>query len=347
MPSSHGAIFRERLGTSRRVAAGVTVLGLLALLAVFADLVAGDAPLVFRGPYGLEVLPGVVHPSAVASRTSAELSETYGSRSAVWPLVHHGPERESDDVMAGPSGDHPLGTDERGRDLLARLVFGARTALGLSLLAIALSLALGVILGGAAGFIGAAWNRRLDRLVETVDTFPAIIVVALIRAIEGAPSALSLVIAVAVVRWAEVARLVRGEVIRSGSEDYVLAAKALGCSRTRVLVRHLLPNVVGPAITSSVFGVASVVLLEAAVSFLEMGRPTRAASWGETLAEAARHPGDLRLLLGPAVLLALTLGTSYLFGDALRDAVDARTVRLGRGGAEPDVLVDRAENHGL
>lgn len=325
---THGSIVRARLASSRRVAVGATVLGLLALVAIFADLCAGDAPLYARGPDGAVFLPAVLHPERFTALSPAEIAERYEGETAVWPLVRRGPERESSDKLAPPSRGHPLGTDERGRDVFARLAFGARTALGLSVLAIALSTMLGVALGAGAGFLGPGWNRRLERLVETVDTFPAIIVVALIRAIEGAPSALSLVIGVAVVRWAEVARLVRAEVLRAGSDDYVLAARALGNSRARIVFHHLLPNTIGPVITSSVFGVASVVLLEAAISFLEMGRPTRAASWGETLAEAARHPSEWRLLLAPALLLGLTVGTSYLFGDAIRDAVDARTVRL-------------------
>ncbi|HSN98006.1 MAG TPA: ABC transporter permease subunit, partial [Candidatus Nanopelagicales bacterium] len=133
--------------------------------------------------------------------------------------------------------------------------------------------------------------------------------------------------AVAIVRWAEIARLVRAEVLRASTEDYVLAAKALGCTELRVFYRHILPHAIGPVIVSSVFGVASVVLLEAAISFLPMGSPTPAASWGETLAQAARHPDELRLLLLPGSLLLLTVGGTYLLADALRDAVDARTVR--------------------
>ena len=333
---THGAILRARLASSRRVALGSTFLGLLALVAIFADLCAGDAPLLVKSPSGWAVLPEIMHPERFTTLSEGEVGLRYRGQTTVWPLVRHGPERESSDKLVGPSAVHPLGTDERGRDVFARLVFGARTALGLSVLAIAISMLLGVVLGGAAGFLGPGWNRRLERLVETVDTFPAIIVVALIRAIEGAPSALSLVIGVAVVRWAEVARLVRGEILRTGSEDYVLAARGLGNSRVQILLRHLLPNTIGPVITSSVFGIASIMLLEAAISFLEMGKPTRAASWGETLAEAARHPTELRLLLAPGILLGLTVGTSYLFADALRDAVDARTVRLRSKGPTKD-----------
>jgi peptide/nickel transport system permease protein len=315
----------RRLRGSRRASIGALLLALLAFVAIFADLLAGDAPLVTIGPEGTRVLPGVVHPERFSVLDDDELREAFGRGSSVWPLVRSGPERESSNTLASSSTSHPLGTDERGRDVFARLVFGVRTALGPSLLAILLSLVLGVALGGAAGFVSRAWDTRLERLVETVDTFPVIIVVALIRAIEGSPSALSLVVAVAIVRWAEVARLVRAEVLRASAEEYVLAARALGGTRLRVFARHIFPNAIGPVLVSSVFGIASIALLESAISFLQIGKRSNVASWGETLAEAARHPTELRLLLGPALLLLTTVGATYLLADSLRDAVDSKT----------------------
>jgi peptide/nickel transport system permease protein len=322
---SYRAIVARRALRSRRARIGGLVLGVLLFVSVFADFLAGDAPLVAFGSTGSHVLPGLVHPDRYAKLDDAGIARTFGPGTALWPLVRYGPERETPAILAGPSSKHPLGTDERGRDLFARLVYGARTALGASLAAVAASLILGVALGGAAGFVSRAWDRRLERLVETVDTFPAIIVVALIRAIEGSPSALSLIVAVAIVRWAEVARLVRAEVLRTVGEEYVLAARAMGGSRSRIFARHMLPNAVGPVLVSSVFGVGSVALREAAISFLQIGTRSDVASWGETLAEAARHPSSLLLLFGPAVLLLVTVGASYLVADALRDAFDAKS----------------------
>ena len=269
-----------------------------------------------------------MHEEAFEQATEEEISRSYEGAFAVWPVVRAGPRTRS---LAGPfaasSRAHPLGTDERGRDLFARLVYGARNALGLSLAAVLASAVLGVLLGGLSGIRGGFSRDMLVRLVETVDTFPAIIVVALVRAIEREPSALSLVLAVAFVRWAEVARLVRAEMLRAAAEDYALAARALGASRARIFLRHVLPNALGPVTVSSVFGVASIVLLEAAISFLEMGVPTASASWGETLAEGARNPSALRLIVLPVLLLLVTVGGSYLVADALRDAIDPRSAR--------------------
>jgi ABC-type dipeptide/oligopeptide/nickel transport system permease subunit len=325
---SHAAVAWRSLSRSRRAVFGAVLLGSLALAGVFAEVVASPAPIVARGPSGLSVLPGVVHATAYAARSRADIDRLHQGDAALWPAVRFGPNTRGDAAPNAPAGaDHPLGTDAEGRDLLARLVYGARTALGLSLGAVLLGMILGVALGGLAGYARGFWDDRLVRLVETVDTFPAIIVVALVRAIERQPSALSLVLAVAFVRWAEVARLVRAEVVRATTEEHVVAAKALGASPLRVFARHILPGALGPAIVSSVFGVASVVLLEAAISFLGMGAESRVASWGETLAEGVRDPARLRLLILPGVLLAATVGGTYLIAAALRDATDPRAVR--------------------
>lgn len=341
---THLRVLLGRVLVSRRAAWGFGMLGVLALLGVFAEWIAAPAPLFATGP--LEVLPAVVEHERFEGLPETQAAAIYRNRSAVWPLVRAGP---TTPTAAGPHAPpttaHPLGTDAHGRDVLARLVYGARTALGLSLGAILLSMALGTALGGLAGLRGGLWNDMLVRLVETVDTFPAIIVVALVRAMERTPSALSLVIAVAIVRWAEVARLVRAEVLRASSEGYVLAARALGASPLRIFYTHILRNAAGPILTSGVFGVASIVLLEATISFLAIGAPTSDASWGETLAQGAAlwmersgaRPtagGGVRLLLAPTLFLLITIVGSYLLAEALRNAMEPKTSR-GSAPREP------------
>lgn len=318
-PRTHAGIAGARLARSGRFSLGVVILGALALIGLFADLLASSSPLVGRTAAGsIVVLPSLFVRDAEAR---AQLE------AVVQAPVRHDAEASSDDLLAGPSRSHPFGTDARGRDVFARVAFGARTALGPALAAVALGVLLGVLLGGAAGQLGGVWSRMLERLVQTVDTFPAILVVAIARAIERDPSALSLILGVAVVRWAEVARLVRAEVLRERSEEYVLAARALGASPSRIFVRHILRNAAAPVVVSSVFGVASVALLEAALSFLALGSPVRQASWGETLAQAAQNQGAWHLLVPPTVGLLALVGGSYLVADALRDALDPHTAR--------------------
>jgi peptide/nickel transport system permease protein len=325
--NTHLASLWARLSQSRRARLSLAMLGFLSLMAVFAELIAADAPILAVGPNGVTLFPAIVEPARYEGLDPSEIAGMHEQDTAVWPVVRFGPLRETPRVLEGPSAEHPLGTDELGRDVSARLVYGARTAIGLSLGAVLCGMLLGVALGGMAGFYRGFWNDRLTRLVETVDTFPAIIIIALVRAIEEEPSALSVVIGVAVVRWAEVARLMRIEVIRVSAEDFVTAARALGNPPRRVFYRHILPNAVGPVVVSSVFGVASVVLLETAISFLGMGGMPRYASWGEMLAEAARNPSQPYLLVAPGLALALTVGATYLLADTLRDALDPRMAR--------------------
>lgn len=327
MKSSHFRVIWSRLSQSRRAVIALTIFGMLGLAGTFAEFIAAPAPIIALGPKGLEVLPALTSASAYDEMSSENVREMHGNDKALWPVVGYGPQTKSE---AGPlskaSRAHPLGTDENGRDVFARLVYGARTALGLSLGAVTISVILGVALGGLAGAYR-FWNDRLVRLIETVDTFPAIIVVALVRAMEREPSALSLVLAVALVRWAEVARLTRAMALSAHAEDYVMAARALGASPRRIFWRHILPNAVGPVVVSSVFGVASIVLLEATISFLDLGAPAHTASWGELLSQGAHHPEHPGLIVFPALALFATVGSSYVLADALRDAMEPKAVR--------------------
>jgi peptide/nickel transport system permease protein len=323
----------RRLVRSRRATMGVAALGSVALVAVFADALAADRPLA-GAPSGSIAAAEKPSPPADLSRACArhEGAGTGATGRAdapgLWPPIRWGPNvRSAAGACAPPSREHPLGTDATGRDLAARLVHGARSALGLALGATLLGALLGLLLGGLAGYRRGFWNDRLVRLVETVDTFPAILVVALLRAIEREPTALSLVFAIALVRWAEVARLVRAEVLRETAEEHVLAAQALGGSDAQVFVRHVLPSAALPVATSAVFGLGTAVLLEAAVSFLGLGTPATSTSWGEILAEGAANPNDLRLVLLPAAGLLATVGGAFLLADALRDALDPRAPR--------------------
>jgi len=181
-----------RLAQSRRVLVGLVLLGTLTLLGVFAEIIASPAPIVAIGGGHVTLFAGVTRAVAYEDLTRAEIDRLHQGDVTIWPLVRYGPIVPTDEgPNAAISRVHPLGTDAEGRDLLARLVYGARTALGLSLPAVLLGMILGVALGGLAGILRGFWNERLLRLVETVDTFPAIIVVALVRAASGAISGIA------------------------------------------------------------------------------------------------------------------------------------------------------------
>lgn len=325
---THGGWLRRWLGRSRRVRLGVLVLAAVALPAVFAEILAADAPLVAVGSSGVTVLPAVVPPAAYEGRDRVGIAAYHEDDTAIWPLVRCGPTSDcGDGADAGASLAHPFGTDAAGRDVLARVVYGARHALGLALAALFLASVLGVSLGALAGYVGGFWDEVLARPIELVQAFPAIVVVAVVRAIFPDQAAWSLVLAVAAVRWAEVARLVRAEVVRVGAQPHVLAARALGCGHVRVLRRHIFPPALRPVVVSAMFGVASIVLLEVAVSFLGIGVE---GSWGVMIAEGLG--GDsLRTTVAAGAALGITVAATYLVADATEESLDATVATTSRG----------------
>lgn len=306
----------DRLVESRRAILGATVLGMFALVALFADLIACDGPLVRSTSNGIEVFPGV------DLVESADDEGSHDSSFALRSLHAYGPNLTTRHPLAAPNATHPFGTDQEGRDIFARLVHGARAALGAGVVVAIL----GALLGGLAGALASQLSRRigqgLERVAQAVDAFPALIVVAMFRAIDDRSSTASVIIGATVVQWATVARLVRTEVQRLSAEDYVLAARALGASRTRILLRHLVPHLAPGLISSAALGLSAVVMLEATLSFLGLGPAIAGASWGEMLAEGARNTGHGPLFFWPALLLSLTVGSAYLVAEGARAAFD-------------------------
>jgi len=318
-----------RLGRDRLARAGALVLACLALVAVFADVLASDLPIACRWRGVVYVMPDVTHPAALAG---VDVSRMQRERApGDWllpPLVAHGPTQEGapSDALLAPlsSPGHPLGTDALGRDVFARVVYGARTALGLGLLASLALVVIGVILGALAGFVGGVVDSLVSRAVESLTAIPTLVLVLVVGALVPHPTTATLLWTIALTRWTELARLVRAEVLRGLGEDYVTAARALGVSPLRVLWRHVMPNAIGPAIVAAAFGVASVVLLEAAVDFLRVGSADSMASWGEAMGEARAQSGAWWLVVFPGAALLGTLISLNLIGEAARDALDPR-----------------------
>jgi len=240
-------------------------------------------------------------------------------------LLAGSPTQVSVDVLLPPlTRGHLLGTDAVGRDLFSRVVHGARTALGLGLAGAMVLVALGVAIGALAGFVGGMLDSIVTRAVEALSAIPTLLLVLVVGATVEHPTAATLIWTIALTRWTELARLMRAEVLLVLGSDYVTAARALGASPSRLLRRHVLPNAVGPAIVAAAFGVASIILAEAAVDFLRVGPPDTMASWGEALGEARGHAGAWWLIVFPGAALLATLLSLNLIGEAARDALDPR-----------------------
>lgn len=315
-----------QLKKSRLARTGALVLAVLTLVAVFADLAASDLPLACKIHGQLHVLPNVSHPAALARYDNQRVSRELGADDwALYPPVRFGPLQRTDEILRPPlSPGHPLGTDAHGRDVLARLAHGARTSLTVGLMAVVAFVGIGIVLGALAGFFRGLLDSVVERIVETLTAFPTLVLVLVVQALMPHPSMTTMLLAIGLTRWTEVARLVRAEVLLVSAQDYVTAARALGASPLRILTKHVLPNAVAPALVAATFGVASVILIEAALDFLRVGLPDTVASWGEMLGEARQHVMAWWLLAFPGAMVFATVAALNVVGEALRDALDPR-----------------------
>ena len=228
--------------------------------------------------------------------------------------------------LQGPSMAHWAGTDELGRDTLARLLWGARLSLAVSVSVVAVSLSLGLAVGGVAGYLGGWVDTALTTFaMNTFQALPGILLAIAFAAFLG-PGFTNLVLALAIGGWAGYARLVRAQVLAVRNREYVDAARALGAGGLRIFFRHILPNIVQPVLVQAAIGMAGVILAEATLSFLGLGIPAPTPSWGAMLNDARLHLFDSpHLVLFPAMAVAgAVLGFNFL-GDALRDELDPRT----------------------
>jgi peptide/nickel transport system permease protein len=233
--------------------------------------------------------------------------------------------------LEGPSTGHWAGTDELGRDTLSRLLWGARLSLSVSVTVVVVSLALGLAVGGLAGYLGGWIDIALNTFaMNTFLALPGILLAIAFAAFLG-PGFANLVLALAIGGWAGYARLVRAQVMAVRDREYVDAARALGAGGLRIFVRHILPNIAQPILVQAAIGIAGVILAEATLSFLGLGIPAPAPSWGAMLNDARMHLFDSpHMVLFPAAAVAgAVLGFNFV-GDALRDQLDPRT-RLEMG----------------
>jgi peptide/nickel transport system permease protein len=228
--------------------------------------------------------------------------------------------------LAGPSSAHWCGTDELGRDITSRLIYGSRISMLVGSCVVAASLALGLIIGSIAGYYGG----RIDRFVNIVLmnaflSFPGILLAIAFVAFRG-PGIFNLVFALSLGGWVGYARLVRAQVLAAREREFVEAARALGASDLRVIVRHILPNIIQPIIVQAAIGMAGAILAEATMSFLGLGVPPPTASWGTMLNDGRSHLFDApHLVVFPAVTVMLAVLAFNFIGDALRDYLDPRS----------------------
>ena len=239
-------------------------------------------------------------------------------------VPHHYAHQNYDVIYQGPSSAHWLGTDALGRDILSRLLQGARVSLSVGVVTQVIVLALGLTVGTVAALGGRLLDNLLMRLTDVAYAFPDLLFIILLRAVFGG-SLLMIIFAIALVQWTTIARLVRAQLLSLKEHDFALAARSLGANDVRIALRHLLPNCLGPVIVAVAFGVPQAIFAEASLSFIGIGVAPPLPSWGSMVQDGYQaifaYP---HVVLAPTIAIAVVMLSFTFLSDGLRDALDPR-----------------------
>jgi peptide/nickel transport system permease protein len=250
-----------------------------------------------------------------------------GEGSGLFPLYRYGPNETVFSPKTPPAFPAAplLGADNSGRDVLARLVHGARVSLAVGFVAVGIAVMIGLLVGSSAGYFGGWADIVLSRGIEVMICFPAFFLILTIIAILEKRSILNIMLVIGLTGWTGTARLIRGEVLKQRKLDYAQSARALGAGAIRIIVRHILPNAIGPVLVSVSFGIAGAILVEASLSFIGFGVQPPTPTWGELLQQGRDTPlYSWWLVVFPGLMVFLGVFAYNLVGEALRDALDPR-----------------------
>lgn len=310
---------------------GLTLIGLMTVIALLAPYLANGKPLYvsYQDKTYFPILQTLwpfyyFNPYPELHGVDFEEWEKQGAV-VRYTLVPYSPnDYDLDAVLARPSEVHLLGTDEQGRDVLSRMIYGSRISLSVGLVAVSIYTFIGIILGALAGYFGGKLDLLLSRIIEIVICFPSFFLILTILAVLG-PSIYNIMVIIGLTGWTGIARLVRGEFLKLRDQDFVTACRSQGMSTSRILFRHILPNGVAPVLVSASFGVASAILIESSLSFLGFGVQPPTPSWGDLLSQS-RAFMDIAwwLTLFPGLAIFMTITSFNLVGEGLRDALDPR-----------------------
>ena len=327
---SYGQIVWRQFRKNRPALASLWCIALLAFVALTADLIAGNKPY-YMEYEGKSYYPAfrqyAIHlgvadwPKELKRRRNFKKLKT---DVIIFPPIPYGPgEIRLAEKYASPGREHWLGTDRLGRDVLSGLVHGSRYALTIGLVSVGISMCIGLLLGALAGYFGGWVDLVLSRFFELWAAIPSFFLI-LTAAAFFPPSLFFIMIIIGLTSWVGIARLTRSQFLQVRSYDYVSAARSLGYSNSRIMFRHILPNAVGPILIPAAFGVAGAILAESGLSFLGVGVPAEAITWGSLLAGARSNAAAWWLVLMPGLAIFVTVTLYNLLGDGLRDALDPK-----------------------
>jgi peptide/nickel transport system permease protein len=223
-----------------------------------------------------------------------------------------------------PSREHLLGLDHINRDVLSRLLYAGRVSLSVGLVAVSIYMVIGIVVGSLAGFFGGWIDIIISRIIDVILSFPSLMLILVLVSLLG-PGLRNIMLVLGFLGWPGIARIVRGEILRLRVQDYILAARTVGASSRRIMLRHLLPNAMGPVLVAATFGMAVAILQEAGLSFLGLGVQPPAASWGQMLNQAQSLTvleSKPWLWLPPGLMILISVLCINFIGDGLRDALD-------------------------
>lgn len=325
-PMGYWRIVFRQLRRNRLAMTGLGVFSFLLFVALFAPFLAEERPIYMVMEDEAYWFPNVITYDALLNFQFDrwEPDEEAGEL-AIMPLVPHAPQRSNLlKNLEPPSPEHLLGTDDRGRDVLSRLIWGTRISMSVGFMAVGISIILGVVMGALAGFYGGRVDAVILRIIEVMLCFPGLILILALVAYLGR-SIWIIMTVIGVIGAPDVARLVRGEFMRLREADFTMAARATGLSDRRIMFRHMLPNAMAPVLVNATFGIAGAILTETALSFLGLGVRPPAASWGEIINQSKAYI-DVAwwLVMFPGIAIFVTVTAFNLVGEGLRDAMDPR-----------------------
>lgn len=331
-PQSYWARVWADLKRNRRAVWGLRIVLVLAAIGLLADFVANDKPyyleldgetyLPIAIDYGVKL--GIRSwPEPLLNVDFAELSRQ--ADRAFWPPIPYSSSGVdiSGTIFQPPSMVHWLGTDRLGRDVASGMVHGVRISLTIGLVVVAIQATIGVLLGGIAGYYGGWIDIALSRLFELMLGIPTFFLILTVAAIFP-PSIYLLMAILGLTGWVGIARIIRSEFFKLRAQEFVVAARSIGGSDSRVMLRHMLPNAIAPVLVAMSFGVAGAILAESGLSFLGVGVPADLVTWGSILAVARANTFAWWLAVFPGTAIFVTVTAYNLLGDGLRDALDPK-----------------------
>lgn len=321
---NYWAIVYRQFKRNKLAIAGSLILGLLFFVALFAPFLAGEKPIYLVKENKTYIFPNVFKYKDLVSVQFDRWRPGEGEK-AVYALIPIAPERSDlRNRLMPPSKDHLLGTDDRGRDVLSRLIWGTQISMSVGFIAVGIAVLIGIVMGAAAGYYGGKVDSAILRVIEVMLCFPSLILILTLIAYLG-PSIRNMMIVIGVIGSPDVARLVRGEFLKLRDSDFATAARATGLSDARIMFRHILPNAMAPILVNATFGIAGAILTETALSFLGLGVRPPTASWGEILSQSKNYIDFAWwLVVFPGAAIFITVTAFNLVGEGFRDAMDPK-----------------------